>query len=207
MGFLKDFGLPAYVVATISLIVYSYKKFKEVQERKNKITKEQLDSIIEHFEKEDALTNNFVLEQVFEYKFKSYIPAKAIRYLLQCANPTYSIKNYILGKSNLVFNFDNEEFSYRGKLSNELYRKRSKFFSITIYFVFAFMGLGIVLNSANIAKYLDFPWVIALIPLSIYFLFIAYDSVMSAIKISSAEDIMREVEYSKNFDNCDEGSK
>ncbi len=194
-NFLKDFGFPAYVVGVITLITLGYKRIKELQEHNLKSTKEQLDSITELFTNEQKLNNKFLVEQVFQYKFKSYIPAKIIFLLLHTENPTSSFKDYIFGKRYLKCDIDDTNISYSKEMKCGNYRKKWFFINLVGYFIFAFIGLGGLLYLTKIDKYLGFPWFVASIPLVLYFLWVAYEFIMSALRIKAAEKIMNEIEY------------
>lgn len=197
-SFLKDFGLPAYIVGVITLVALGYKKAKELQEHSLNTTKEQLDSITDLFSDEEKRNNAFIVEQVFHYKFKSYVPAKIIFRLLGAQNPTSSIKDYIYGRRHLKYDSGDIDISYHGKMSCSKYRKKWKLVNITGYFVFAFLGLGLLMFLPSLEKAIGFPWLIASIPLILYFLWVAYEFMTSAMRINAAERVMNEVVYDES---------
>lgn len=201
-NFLKDFGVPAHVVAIITLITLLYKAVKKFQKRNLKTTKERLDSIISLFADKEAQKDKFIVEQVFQYKFKSYIPAKVIFCLLDTDSPTSSIKNYILGKRHLKYEFNDSDLSYRGKMENPNHRQKWGIFNKIGYLIFAFMGVGLLYSLSIIYRHLGFPWLITLIPFILYFLWIAYEFLLSALSIRAAERIMNELDYKVTHNNA-----
>lgn len=193
--FLKDLGFSGYVVGVISLIVFGYKKIKELQESNLKSTKEQLDTMTELLLNKKKLENKFLVEQVFQYKFKTCIPYNVISLLLKTDNPTSSFKNYISARRHLKFDIDDSNISYNKKMKSQSYRNGWYYLNILGYSVCAFLGLGGLFYLTEIEKYLGFSWVIVTTPLILYFLWMAYEFMMSALRIKAAEKIMKEVEW------------
>ena len=200
-NFLKDLGFPAYVVGVITLISIGYKKIKELQERNLKSTKEQLDTMSELLLNSEKLNNKFLVEQVFQYKFKAYIPHNIILLLLKTENPTSSFKDYIFSRRYLKCDIGDSNISYIEKMESQSYRKKWYIINILGYFIFSFLGLGGILNLAKINKYLGFSWMIVTIPLVLYFLWVAYEFMMSSLRIKAAENIMKEVELGNAHNN------
>ncbi len=200
-NFLKDLGFPAYVVGVITLISIGYKQIKEFQERNLKSTKEQLDTMTELLLSSEKLNNKFLVEQVFQYKFKAYIPHNIILLLLKTENPTSSFKDYIFARRYLKCDIGDSNISYIKKMESQSYRKKWYIINILGYIIFSFLGLGGLLNLAKINKYLGFSWMIVTIPLVMYFLWVAYEFMMSSLRIKAAENIMKEVELDNAHNN------
>lgn len=200
-NFLKDLGFPAYVVGVITLISIGYKQIKELQERNLKSTKEQLDTMTELLLNNEKLNNKFLVEQVFQYKFKAYIPHNIILLLLKTKNPTSSFNDYIFARRYLQCDIGDSNISYIKKMESQSYRKKWYIINTLGYFIFAFLGLGGILNLAKINKHLGFSWMIVTIPLVLYFLWVAYEFVMSSQRINAAESIMKEVELDNAYNN------
>jgi len=199
--FLKDLGFPAYVAGVMTLISIGYKQIKEFQERNLKSTKEQLDTMAELFLNSEKLSNKFLVEQVFQYKFKTYIPHNIITLLLKTKNPTSSLKDYIFARRYLKFDTSDSNVSYTKKMVSHSHRKMWYIIYVAGYFVFAFLGLGCLFYLDKINKHLGFSWMIVTIPLIFYFLFVAYEFLMSSLRIKAAENIMKEVELDNAHNN------
>ena len=196
-NFLKDLGFPAYVVGVITLISVGYKRIKEFQERNLKSTKEQLDTMTELLLNEKKLNNKFLVEQVFQYKFKTSIPYTIIVLLLNTESPTSSFKDYVFARRYLKFDLGDSNISYKKNMASQSHRKKWHIINVVGYFIFAFLGLGGLFYLDKINRYFGFTWMIVTIPLVFYFLWVAYEFIMSSLRIKAAENIMKEVEWKK----------
>jgi len=192
-NFLKDFGVPGVAVAIITLVVFLYKRAKELQVSTQKITKEQLDAMIELYDSKDRRNNAFIVEQVFNFKFKAYIQHSVIQILLKTNNPTEAIQNYKLGKLHLELVRGENLIKYRKKMKDIEYRKKLKFIYITFYFIL-FSSAGGLMYSLNwVNDHLGYQVMILTISVIIIFLWAAYESLMSAGRVVGAERLMDEI--------------
>lgn len=188
---LKDFGLPAYLAGIIILVSLAYKRIKEHQVKNFGTTKDQLDAIILLFSDNEKMANKFLVEQVFNYKFKEHIPYNVIKILLEFENPSEAIKNWILGKHHLTIEPYQSQIGYRGRMVSESYRKTWYRIDFVGYFVFTFAGCGILFSLPKIFVAVHYAWVIGSGVLVLYFLGIAYEFITSALKIKAADAIMK----------------
>jgi hypothetical protein len=190
-SFLKDLGLPGYIVGIITLVTFGYKKIKEAQDHKLKSTKEQLELLIQFFSDENNNSNKFLTEQYFQYKFRMYIPASVIHVLLQTENPTSSFQEYIDGRKFLKCEINDREIYYKNdKMSNKDYRKGKVRNNIIGYFVFAYIGLSILFYLPAINKNYGLSWFVPSIPLSLYLLWVAYEFMKDSMRIKAAETLI-----------------
>jgi hypothetical protein len=120
---LKDFGLPAYLAGIIILVSLAYKRIKEHQANSLNASKEQLEAIVALLSDNEKMANKFLVEQVFNYKFKEYIPYNVIKILLEFESPTEAIKNWIWGKRHLTIEPYQSQIGFRGPMTSECYRK------------------------------------------------------------------------------------
>lgn len=191
-GMLKDFGLEAYLAGIIILISMAYERIKEHQVQNLKATKEQLDAITSLLEDKEKMQNKFLVEQVFNYKFGSYIPFTVISLLLTFKNPTEAINKWVLAKTNLVTDFESARFEFRGRLVSSQYRKNWVWANITGYFIFSFLGLGLLFSLPKVFVAVHYSWVIGSGALVLYLLYFSYEFIMSAKRIRAAQEIMEE---------------
>lgn len=193
-NFLKDFGLPAYIAGIAALLTIIYRRTKEFQEVRFRSNKEQLDSIIDLFSDPKKTNNSFIVEQVFHFKFKAEIPHSIIKCLLMFPNPTAAIKHYIHGRRHLSFDENEMIIKYEKRMSYLEKRKFWKMVHLSSYFIFAFLGLSLIFSINTIMQYTDYYWGIITIPLALYFIWLAYEALISGARIISAEKIMYDAE-------------
>lgn len=188
---LKDFGLPAYLAGIIILVSLAYKRIKEHQANSLNASKEQLEAIVALLSDNEKMANKFLVEQVFNYKFKEYIPYNVIKILLEFESPTEAIKNWIWGKRHLTIEPYQSQIGFRGPMTSECYRKTWYRIDFVGYFLFAFAGCGILFSLPKIFVAAHYAWVIGSGVLVLYLLWIAYEFITSALKIKAAEAIMK----------------
>ena len=152
------------------------------------------DRITSLLEDDTKMQNKFLVEQVFHYKFSSYIPYAVISLLITFENPTEAINNWILAKRNLVTKLDPAQFKYRGRLASSLYRKNCVRIYALGYFLFSFLGFGLLFNLPKIFISVHYWWIVGSGALVLYLLYFSYEFIMSAKRIKAAEEIMEEFE-------------
>jgi hypothetical protein len=190
LDFLKDIGFSPFTVGFSSAILYSYKIWKEHQEKTLNTSKEQLDSIIDLFSNTEKLKNVFLVEQVFQYKFKQYIPASVIFFLLKTKNPTLGINNYLYARRYLNFSCDDQILEYASDIKNSDYRKVLKRRYFIGYAICGFVGLMLLFSANSIIKNIGFEWFVTSIPFIFYFLANAVGFLVSGHKILIAEELI-----------------
>jgi len=92
---LKDSGVfPIYVLIVGSVLTFLYKHFRDMESRNFKVTKGELDSLLEVFRDPKLMGVPFVLEQVIQLKLKVRVPYPAIKALLTFESPTRSMIDF-----------------------------------------------------------------------------------------------------------------
>jgi len=196
-GFSGIYAAFAVVSATIVIFLYRYRHAKSAQEYKLKTSKEQLDSIVDLYtvtkDKNDNSQNRFVVEQVFNYKFKFYIQFAVIQILLDLDNPTEAIMNYKIGKVHLELNKENGKLEYREKMKSETYREKWKKINISLYFINSTIGVGIFFSAKLIHESLGYIAMAISFFYALIFLWGAFESGSYSGKILAAERLMKEI--------------
>lgn len=200
-GILKDFGLPTYLAGIIILVSLAYKRIKEHQAKNLSSSKEQLEAIVALLSDKEKMTNKFLIEQVFNYKFREYIPYRVIMILLEFENPTEGIKQWILGKNHLTTDLNTNRIGFYGRMVSESYRNTWRYIGVIGYFLFSFAGLGLLLSLPKIFVAVHYAWVIGSGVLVLYLLWVAYEFMTSALKIKAAESIIKEFHRYEKLNN------
>lgn len=203
-GFFKDifdiFGIPTYLGLTIFLLIKSYPILKKYHSTKKEFKKDEMDKIFQLFSEEKYEKNNFLYEQVIEYKYGKPVSFREIKYILNLDSPSEAFNDYLAGRQHLAFSPDMERPNFRGFSLNPIFRVVRRWWNVCFYFFFAFLGLiAIPFISANMFEK-GIIFFSANLFLLAYSLVVAYLCVRGVWAIDGSEKFMLQVEkYEKSL--------
>lgn len=205
-NFLKDFGVPGVLVGAMTFLAIAFKQYVTINEKRIRTTKSQLDLLIDVMGDEKKRNNKFIVEQAFSYKFKSSIPHSVIDILLDTANPTTLINDYIKGRVYLTTCKNSTNLAYKSRVSKEKDRTKWKKIYATCYFVFALPGSILLAWVPSIYKRAGIETMTMPLFLALALLVWAYYFIDFYKSLNAAERIMEQVEQQPQLQS-DEGGR